>query len=82
MENLAFELIGQGRREEAHAILVGQEYERQKGIYADGMAGLSAGIRDEVENIIETQKREAYENLAISVVIISFLVVLWSVSFT
>ncbi len=44
METRSFELIQQGRRREAYALLTSVEYQRQKASYADGMSQAMAAV--------------------------------------
>ncbi len=53
MEIRAFSLVREGRREEATAVLFGEEYERQKSIYASGTNALEAQLESEADRAME-----------------------------
>jgi len=65
MENRAFDLVRQGRREQAQGILFSETYEAQKAIYARGMARLDDAIGNHAGAIRQASARRFVLDLAI-----------------
>ncbi len=76
LENRAFELVRQDKSKPALALLLGQEYEVQKQIYAQGIQNTLTNLKTEVD----TQFQAYSQRLLWSVIFagISFLIVLLS----
>ncbi len=62
LETRSFELVEQGRSEEAYALLSSAEYARQKQIYATGMAR----VREAIARSMQRRKDEALDNLSLA----------------
>ena len=77
MENRAFDLVGQGRTDEAGAILFSDEYERQKRIYADGMATFGAGLSEAIAGALERQRHRASLHMVLGGLVIPFMTLAW-----
>lgn len=60
MENRAFDLVSRGDRAAALDLLGGEEYERQKRIYAEGMAQIAAGLRRRSAASLARHRRQVY----------------------
>ncbi len=56
IENRAFGLVRQGERGPASNLLLGEEYEEQKRIYAEGIRNISAAIKERVEANLRSQR--------------------------
>jgi len=59
MENQVFELVDQGRLDEAQAILSSDDYREQKGLYADGMERLEADMENYITADLESNRKRA-----------------------
>jgi len=59
MENQAFDLIRQGHRDQARDLLFCEEYGRQKEVYSEGMAELSAHLELAAESGLRRKQRYA-----------------------
>jgi len=59
MENRVFELVGNGRLDEAQAILAGDEYCRQKELYRDGMQQIAEDLDDYIAADLEGHRKRA-----------------------
>ena len=58
MEERSFELVRQGQSEEGLALLLGEEYQKQKAIYSQGVENTLTGIQQEIEEQIATYEKE------------------------
>ncbi len=76
MEYRSFELLGQGRREEAFALLSGTEYVMQKDAYRDGMVDSLRALREEMGRNMDSQRRRT--NLATTAVVVLLLLIFLS----
>jgi PAS domain S-box-containing protein len=65
MENRAFNLVRQGRRYDALALLSSPEYETQKVVYAQGIQGLLASLAAEGRGQIEVARRRMKTSLGL-----------------
>lgn len=77
MENTAFALVRQDRLRDATAILVSEKYERQKQIYADGMAQFSAMLRSQVSRNIAAGSQKAFLASLGIFTVLSMVVLSW-----
>ena len=73
MENQAFDLAREGRLEESQAILFGDEYEKQKEIYASGMVRFG-------DHIKKAARRESEQRHTCATVIVSAIVVVMAIA--
>ena len=76
MENQAFDLVRQGRRAEAEAVLTGQEYDTHKRLYAEGIAKVTAAMTASAEKRFKTQHERAF--LAVGAVVIALPLLLFA----
>ncbi|KKL61252.1 hypothetical protein LCGC14_2197150, partial [marine sediment metagenome] len=60
MENDAFDLVRQGRADEAKAALFSDEYESQKQVYAKGMDAFAADLADTVSTTLKREQRRSF----------------------
>ena len=60
MEKRAFELVRQGQKEEASAILFSEEYQGQKQIYAQGMKQVKASMQDHITDALKEHRRHEF----------------------
>ncbi len=81
MENYAFDLVRQGRLDEAKAVLFSDEYESQKQIYTKGMDVLSAGLADAVSIALKRKQWLSFLQTGTMLLIMPLLVVGWLVVF-
>ena len=65
MENQSFDLIRQGRIEEAKALLFCDEYEKQKQIYALGITRFAAGLSVTANTYLENEQWQAFLRIGI-----------------
>jgi signal transduction histidine kinase len=73
MENQAFDLVRQGRVDEAKAILFGDQYETQKRIYAKGMTNLTANLSKIIAAELKREQHRQFLYISIVVLLILFL---------
>ena len=81
MENQSFDLIRQGRIEEAKALLFSDEYENQKRIYAQGMTKFAAGLSVSADTNLQNEQRQAFLRVGIAFLLIPLLIIVWYVAF-
>ncbi len=77
MEEASFELVRQGRKEEALALLTSPEYERQKQIYAAGTDALLQEIEVLEKNDLANHERHFRGLLVSQWATSAFILVLW-----
>ncbi len=77
MENSAFELVRQGRVEEANTLLFSEEYETQKQVYADGMEQFASVLTASSRQILRQQQQRAYWSITLAVAATIILVTGW-----
>ncbi|GEM_PF-3153368 len=77
MEHRSFELVHQGRAEEAKAVLFSAAYEEQKKIYAEGMVRLRVALEHEAQRILRTQRTQIWWSLLGVVVALIVLLGAW-----
>ena len=77
MENRAFDLVRQGRADEAKAILFSDDYERQKRIYADGMTQFGASLSGAIAGALEGERRGAYLQTAVGTLVVPLMILAW-----
>ena len=81
MENRAFDLVRQGRAQEAEALVFSDEYESQKQVYAKGMDTFAAGLADAVSTTLKREQRLPFLQARAMLVLMPFLIVGWVVVF-
>ncbi len=81
MENHAFDLVRQGRADDAKAILFGDEYEKQKRVYAEGVAKFADSLSDAAAAALQREQRQAVLNIMGAILPIPLLIVGWLVAF-
>ena len=77
MENQAFDMVRQGRADKAKALLFSDEYERQKRVYADGMAEFAAGLSEASSKTLARRQHKAFVHVAIAGLIVPLVVLSW-----
>ncbi|MBN1102696.1 MAG: response regulator, partial [Deltaproteobacteria bacterium] len=80
-ENRAFELVRNGSREAALALLLSEEYMIQKRIYAAGMEQVGNGLQRLVKSRLDSQRRHAFISAATLFVSLPVLVLVWLIFF-
>jgi signal transduction histidine kinase/CheY-like chemotaxis protein len=81
MENSAFGFVRQGQLEASREILFGDEYARQKAIYAGGMQILGGELASSADAALRSQRQRMLVQLFSIAVVILILVVGWLVVF-
>ena len=79
MEDTAFELVRQGDLEASREILFGDEYTRQKAIYAEGMVILGKELAASVDMVLQAQRKRTLIQIFSIAAVIPVLVVGWLV---
>lgn len=79
LERKAFELVAEGRLADANELLTGEEYVRQKKVYAEGMEALGANFEAAAASAMEVQRGRIFAQLLGGVVVIVLLVITWIV---
>lgn len=77
MENEAFDLVRQGDRQAAAALLYGQEYERQKRIYSDGMTESNNALRRHVKTVLVKHRRQMLVMVALGIIASLLMIFAW-----
>jgi PAS domain S-box-containing protein len=78
MEHQAFELVHQGRRLAAEALLASPEYMAQKQAYARGFHQIRTALRERDAEHLATMRRELYLSLIFTLVVFPLLMLAWS----
>ncbi|MBW2172128.1 MAG: hypothetical protein JRF69_09165 [Deltaproteobacteria bacterium] len=81
MENQGFDLIRQGRADEAKMLLFSDEYEKQKRIYARGMTNLNADLSVIASMNLQNQQRQTLLRAVFVLLLIPLLIIVWFVAF-
>ena len=79
MENRAFDLVRQGRADEAGPILFSDEYKTQKQVYAKGMTDFGSGLAMAARTSLAQERRRALLHLILAFVPTPFALVSWLV---
>ena len=77
MEERAFELVRQGKADEALKLLLGEEYNFQKEIYSQGIEGTLNNIQQSVESQIQTYGRQLSRSAILAGMSFPILIVSW-----
>lgn len=77
MEDRAFELINQGKLDEASGLLLSSEYEKQKEIYAEGLEKTTNSLRNYVQKIIQDKSQLTFSGLTIIAIGSGILLFAW-----
>lgn len=77
MESQAFELVRQGRVDQAQAILSGEPYKAQKRLYADSMARMAVLLREDVNMAVLSERNRALTYVAVAIVVVPVLILGW-----
>ncbi|MBR8829315.1 MAG: methyl-accepting chemotaxis protein [Gomphosphaeria aponina SAG 52.96 = DSM 107014] len=77
LETQAFELVEQGKSKEALALLLGEEYQTQKEIYAQGINNTLATIKQEAETQLKAYSDRLFTSLVFAGVSLPILMVSW-----
>ena len=80
MENQSFDLTRQGRIEEAKALLFSDEYEKQKGIYAQGMTQLATRLAVISITSLKDAKQQVFLHIGFVFLLIPLLTIVWLVA--
>jgi twitching motility protein PilJ len=78
-ETKSFELVHQGRSQEALKLLLGPEYEKQKKIYSTGINGTLATVKQNVDAQIQSYRQSLLWSVIFAVGSALLLAVSWSV---
>jgi twitching motility protein PilJ len=81
-ETRSFELLRQGKKQEAEKLLFGPDYARQKQIYAQGVERTLARIRANVERQIQLYQRNLWWSLVLAGISFPIIIVLWAIVLT
>ena len=73
MENQAFDLVRQGRADEARALLSSDEYEMQKLIYAKGITKFVTGLSEIIAADLKNEQHHTFIDISAVVLLITFL---------
>ena len=80
MENRALELVRQGKREDAAALLQSQEYDDQKRAYERGIKAFVTNVRRTLEDRRDALWRKVRKTLATIGIILPAIVLVWLVA--
>ncbi|HVN75082.1 MAG TPA: ATP-binding protein [Thermoanaerobaculaceae bacterium] len=80
MEHRAFDLVREGRRDEATSLLSSAEYRNQKRIYAEGIRQVASAIEQRVALAVQAQRRRALLALVSIVIGMSVTVGAWALA--
>lgn len=76
-ENRAFALVRQGKREAAFKILLGQDYDAQKQIYAQGIQNVITNINKEIESQLQSYRQRLLWTIVFAGVTFPILLLGW-----
>ena len=76
-ENRAFALVRQGKREQAFKILLSQDYDAQKQIYAQGIDNVIANINTEIETQLNSYRQRLLWAIVFAAVTFPILLLSW-----
>jgi methyl-accepting chemotaxis protein len=79
MENRAFTLVRQKKQQEAFKLLLGQEYDTQKQIYAQGIQSVIANIKKTMATQVQSYSQRLLWSFVFVSISFPILVVAWSV---
>ncbi len=79
MEERSFELVRQGKLDEALNLLLGEGYQRQKIIYSQGVEKTLIGIKQSVDSQIQTYAKQLARSATLAGLSFPLLVVSWVV---
>lgn len=77
LESQSFRLVAAGNAAQAQRIILGEEYEHQKSIYAHGLAHLS----DQIDTFITARQARLKQNTLLSVCFVMALVIIFLLAF-
>jgi hypothetical protein len=81
MENRSFNLVRQGRTDEAKAHLLSDQYEEQKKIYTQGMIKLATSLSGIASATLKQEQHQALLHILAVVLLMPFLMIGWSIMF-
>ena len=81
VENHAFDLVRQGRAEEAGVVLFSDDYESRKQVYAKGMGAFATGLADAVSTTLKREQRLSFLPTGAVLLLTPLLIVGWLVVF-
>jgi twitching motility protein PilJ len=79
-ETRSFELLRQGKKEQANQILFGKNYAQQKQIYASGVEQTLARVESNLENQIQSYQQSFFWSVIASTLSIPLLVFTWTIA--
>ena len=81
MENHSFNLVRQGKVNEAKKFLFSAEYEEQKRIYAQGMTKFADGLSAIAGTTLKHELREAFFRVGVVFLLSVLLIIVWFITF-
>ncbi|MCU0536622.1 MAG: methyl-accepting chemotaxis protein [Hydrococcus sp. Prado102] len=81
LEVRAFELVSQGKKEQAQKIVFGQEYGEQRQIYAAGIQNTLTNLKTSVDKELESYRQALFQSLIFAAISLPLLVLAWVVIF-
>lgn len=78
MEHKSFDLVRQGKQQEALELLFSPEYERQKQIYAEGINQTIAALETRIESNLNYYRRNLFMSGLFSLLSVPILLLAWS----
>lgn len=79
MENQAFDLVRQGRTDEALAILFSDKYETNKQIYAEGMTEFTTILKQATNDTLNANKLRSYLTIGSAIIVFAISFIAWIV---
>jgi methyl-accepting chemotaxis protein PixJ len=79
LETKSFELVHQGKSNQALSLLLGKEYEAQKKIYSSGIQGTLSTVKQNVESQLNTYRQDLLWSVIFAVGSSVLLALSWSV---
>jgi methyl-accepting chemotaxis protein len=77
LETQSFELVDQNRKEDAFKVLMGEDYETQKKIYAEGIAQTLTDIRSNTQGSLRQYEQQLLQSLVLSGISFPILILSW-----
>ena len=77
LENHSFQLLRQGQRQRAAALLSSPEYQKQKDIYSKGLEATTTALKETVNKTILTQGQYALSTVVFAGISLAVLLIAW-----
>jgi two-component system, cell cycle sensor histidine kinase and response regulator CckA len=77
MESLAFALVRQGRQKEAYALLFGEQYDKQKVLYSQGITKMTEAVDSRIAEEIASFRKRIWHSGFLEIMSLVILLAAW-----